>query len=918
MARLADLLAAGQSPWLDYIRRSLLTSGELRRMVEVDGITGVTINPTIFDKAISGSQDYDTALKSMLAREPTLPAAELYERLAVEDVTAAADVLRPVFDRTGGMDGFVSLEVSPRLAHDTVGTIAEARRLWAAVDRPNVLIKVPATPEGIPAIEELLGSGINVNITLMFSIAHYEAVAQAYLRGLARTPDPTRLASVASVFVSRIDSAVDKLLDASGRPEAKAVRGQVGIANCRVVYARFLELFHGLGFANWSARGARPQRVLWASTSTKDPSYRDTMYVEELIGKETVDTIPPATLTAFEDHGVIRADAVAHGLVEARALLDQLARLGIDLAKVNEDLQVEGVALFSASYEHLLTSLDAKRSTLLADAVDAQSWSLGSYSASVAARLDRWQAEKVGDRVWTCDPSLWTAAPAPDVASRMGWLRLPETMHHEIAELDAFAEEVRAEGIRYVVVLGMGGSSLAPDVFARTFGHRAGYPELLVLDSTHPDAVAAVHRHIDPLQTLFAVSSKSGTTTEPLSFFHYFWEVLRALGVPPDRHFIAITDPGTPLEQLARERRFRATFSALATVGGRYSALTHFGLVPAALAGVDLRNLLDRARTMTERCGPSVPAAENPGLGLGAVLGELGIHGRDKLTFYASQGFAPFPDWAEQLVAESTGKVGRGIVPVVGEPLLAPANYGADRVFVTIAQGAAPDPNLDAHTARLEAAGHPIVRLRVPDLADLGQEFFRWEFGVAVSGMVLGIDPYDQPDVELAKELARQLMAQPPGATGAASAPTTSAADFRTLRSAVRDWIALGRPGDYVGVQAYLDPAPDVRTALDTLRRRLLERTHLATTLGFGPRFLHSTGQLHKGGPPSGLFLQIVDTPRHDLAVPETDYTFGQLIRAQALGDYQALHQKGRRVLRVDLGTEVRGGLARLTEALDG
>jgi len=918
MTRLSDLLAAGQSPWLDFIRRSLLTSGDLRKMVEVDGITGVTINPTIFDKAIAGSQDYDEAIKGLLAHEPHLPAAELYERLAVEDVTRAADVLRPVFDRTGGKDGYVSLEVSPRLAHNTAGTVAEAHRLWDAVDRPNLLIKVPATPEGIPAIEELLASGINVNITLMFSMAHYEAVAQAYLRGLARAPDHTRLASVASVFVSRIDTAVDQLLDAVGTPEAKALRGQVAIANCRVLYARFQELFEDLPFAGWEGKGARPQRVLWASTSTKDPTYRDTMYVEELVGPDTVDTIPPVTLTAFEDHGVVRPGAVARGIPEARALLDRLARLGVDLAKVTEDLQVEGVSLFSASYEHLLKSLDAKKNALLAGAVDPLSWSLGSDASRVATRIASWQESHVGDRLWKSDPSLWPAAPPADVAQRMGWLRLPETMHHEVTELVAFADEVRAEGIRHVVVLGMGGSSLAPDVFARMFGHRSGFPELLVLDSTHPDAVAALGRRIDPRHTLFIVSSKSGTTTEPLSFFHYFWNVLLDLGVPPGRHFVAITDPGTPLELLAKERHFRETFAAVPTVGGRYSALTHFGLVPAALAGVDIRTILDRARAMAENGGPAVPVAQNPALGLAAVLGEMATHGRDKLTFNSTASFAPFPDWLEQLVAESTGKFGRGIVPVVEEPRLPPENYGSDRLFVAIEGGGPPDAPLTAHMARLESAGQPIVRLRVPELTDLGQEFFRWELAVAASGMILGIDPFDQPDVELAKDLARQAMAGPAGSGGTSSVPTVLAADPTDLRRAVQEWRKSIRPGDYAGLQAYLAPTSETRAALTTLRGKIVERHHIATTLGFGPRFLHSTGQLHKGGPPSGIFLQIVDAPKHDLEVPGTDYTFGQLIRAQALGDYQALRQKGRRVLRVDLGTDVPAGLARLAEAFDG
>ncbi|MCI4342967.1 MAG: bifunctional transaldolase/phosoglucose isomerase [Thermoplasmata archaeon] len=918
MTRLSDLVAVGQSPWLDYIRRSMLASGELRRMVEVDGITGITINPTIFDKAIAGSEDYDSALQALLAKEPTLSPAQLYERLAVEDVTRAADVLRPVYDRTHGVDGFVSLEVAPGLAHDTAGTIAEGRRLWDAVDRPNLLIKVPATPEGIPAIEELLAQGVNVNITLMFSLAHYEAVAQAYLRGLARTPEPTRLASVASVFVSRIDSAVDKLLDASPAPEAKRLRGKIAIANCRVVYARFLEIFHGLGFAPWIGKGAHPQRPLWASTSTKDPAYRDTLYVEELIGPETVDTIPPATLTAFEDHGVIRRDAVAGGLSEARAELTLAATIGIDLAKVTDDLQVEGVALFSASYDHLLSSLAAKKAALLASAVDPLTGSLGVEGARVTARLTEWQAARFGERFWRLDPTLWPAAPPKEVPDRMGWLSLPERMHHEVGELTAFAEEIRAEGIRHVVVLGMGGSSLAPDVFARVFGHRSGYPELHVLDSTHPEAVASLSRRIDPVRSLFLVSSKSGTTIEPLSFYRYFWEALQAAGAPPARHFVAITDPGTPLDQLAKDKGFRAVFRALPTVGGRYSALTHFGLVPAALAGVELGTLLDRARTMTEACGADIRVAENPGLRLGAILGEFATHGRDKLTFYASPEVAAFPDWVEQLVAESTGKIGKGIVPVVGEPRVSPDRYPPDRLFVEINSGDSTDPALAAHTARLVAAGHPVVRLRLSDPLGLGQEFFRWELAVAASGAVLGIDPYDQPDVELAKELARALMAHPSESDGSANVPTVTVADPVRLGHATKEWTDSGRTGDYVAIQAYLAPTDVTTHSLELLRARILDRQGVATTLGYGPRFLHSTGQLHKGGPDSGRFLQIVDSPRHDLAVPESGYTFGQLIRAQSLGDFQALMQKHRRVLRVDLGADVPGGLMRLTEALDG
>ncbi len=916
MARLSELVAHGQSPWLDYIRRSLLTSGDLKRMIEQDGITGVTVNPTIFDKAISGSHDYDRALTQLLSHDPQLSPAELYERLAIEDVTLAAEILRPVYDRTGGRDGFVSLEVAPGLAHDTAGTIAEARRLWAEVHRPNLLIKVPATKEGIPAVEQLISEGINVNVTLMFSIEHYEDVAQAYLRGVDRASDPSRVASVASIFVSRIDTAVDRELDARKTADAAALRGTVALASCRIIYARFQELFRGDAFARLRSRGAAPQRVLWASTSTKDPRYRDTLYVEALVGPDTIDTIPPATLAAFENHGVVRGDSLAAEVPAAREVLARAAKAGIDLRAITEGLQVEGVAAFAESYAHLLNSLATKKAALLAGAVDPTAWSLGPDMDRVLSRCDAWQSARVGERFWRQDPTLWPAAPPSDVAERMGWLHLPETMQEAIAPLLEFSEEIRSEGVRDVVVLGMGGSSLAPDVLGKIFGERPGYPRLSVLDSTHPDAISALAGRLDLTRTLFLVSSKSGTTQEPLSFHRYFREAVRTAGGDAARSFVAVTDPGTPLEKLADQENFRRVFRALPTVGGRYSALTMFGLVPAALIGIDVRALLDRAWTMAEACAPSIPVQDNPGLSLGAVLGELALRGHDKLTFYASPGFAAFPVWLEQLVAESTGKIGKGIVPVVDEPFASPDRYGADRLFVEIQEGPHPDAALAAHTARLESSGFPIVRLRVPSREEISEEFFRWEMAVASAGMILGIDPYDQPDVELAKELARQAMAGPATTGTADGTITVSALDATALGPAVDAWTRSGRPGDYIAIHAYLAPRPDTSVALAQLRKGLLDRVHLATTVGYGPRFLHSTGQLHKGGPNLGLFLQLIDSPAHDLRVPGTDYSFGQLIRAQALGDYRALRQKGRRVLRVDLGPDARIGLGLVKEAL--
>lgn len=921
MNPLQQLHKHGQSIWLDYIRRKLITSGELQQLVQ-DGLRGITSNPTIFEKAIGGSDDYDADLRTFLADDPKAEASALFEQLAIKDIQMAADILRPVYESSQGTDGFVSLEVSPKLAHDTEGTIGEARRLWKAVDRPNAMIKVPATREGIPAITTLIADGINVNVTLMFSLAHYEAVSQAYLRGLERCSSPERVSSVASFFISRVDSAVDKGLHEIGRAEALALLGRAAVANAKLVYQRFREIFRGEAFSALRERGARVQRPLWASTGTKNPAYSDTLYVEELIGADTVNTLPPATLNAFRDHGRIRADSVQQDAAAASVTLRRLADVGLSLEAITEKLQADGVASFATSYEKLLSTLEEKRKLLSAGrSVRAES-NLGSYQDAVEKRLRQWSEEKFACRLWQKDATLWFSQPVPELTNRLGWLTLPEDMQEQVEELSALTAEAKAEGIKHVVALGMGGSSLAPEVFQRTFGHAEGYPSLTVLDSTHPSAVRAGEEGIDLVRTLFLVSSKSGTTQETLSLFRYFWHRLGQRTKSPGRHFIAITDPGTPLEKLARERGFRAVFHAPEDVGGRYAALTVFGLVPAALIGVDVQELLDRAWRMAEAAAFCVPPKENAGVTLGATLGELALAGRDKVTFLASPALASLPVWIEQLIAESTGKDGKGIVPVVGEPLRAPQQYGSDRVFVHF-QLEGDDESSFKRMEELEQAGHPVVRLRLADKADLGQEFFRWEVAVAAAGAVLGIHPFNQPDVQLAKNLARDAMAdtRKGGAGRAKSAGETgavSAGKKKELAQAVEAFLSGTREGEYIALQAYLPPSPEVTAALQEIRHQLGNHFSAATTLGFGPRFLHSTGQLHKGGPNTGLFLQLVDQGGRDVAVPESDYTFGKIIQAQAAGDLAALQERGRRVLRIDLGREALKGLRRVGEVLRG
>ncbi len=546
---------------------------------------------------------------------------------------------------------------------------------------------------------------------------------------------------------------------------------------------------------------------------------------------------------------------------------------------------------------------------------DYQTLELGDSKKQVDERLKLWKKQNFSRRMWAKDPTLWFSKPQPEITDRLGWLVLPEMMHDNLEELSSFAEQIKDEGISHVVLLGMGGSSLAPDVFQKTFGNAPGYPGLLVLDSTHPSAVLSVEDKLDLNRTLFIVSSKSGTTLETLSLFRYFWNKVGLNTDNSGKHFVAITDPGTPLMKLAQERSFRRIFEASSDVGGRYSAFTYFGMVPAALIGMDIHKLLDRAWTASENCAFCISEDKAAGIILGASLGEVS-RDRNKLTFIASDSIKSFPDWLEQLIAESTGKDDKGIMPVAGEPLASVSEYGQDRFFVFLTLTGESDSELEDRMNALKQAGHPFVRIELSDKFDLGREIFSWEVAVASAGSVLGIHPFNQPDVQLAKDFTKKAMEKIGKEKEESDEETWSLDEPEGLAQALKDWLVQAKPGDYIALQAYFPPSEETTEALQDIRLVLLKQTRLATTFGYGPRFLHSTGQLHKGGPNNGLFLQIVDDPNIDLPVPETDYDFKNLIKAQAVGDYRALKQRGRRILRVNLKSNVSNGLEKLSESI--
>ena len=906
-----EIRRLGQVVWYDNIRRGLIESGELRRLIDL-GVSGLTSNPTIFEKAIAGSSDYDDALLDLARQGKSVE--EIYEALVMDDIRAAADLLRPVYDGTDGADGYASLEVSPHLAHDTEATVAEAERLFAAMGRPNVMIKVPATPEGIPAVRRLVGEGVNVNVTLTFSLEAYRKVREAYITGLEDLDrsggGPSRVASVASFFVSRVDTAVDNLLEervGEGRQEAKELLGKAAIANAKLAYRDFAQEFAAERFDALRGKGARVQRPLWASTSTKNPAYSDLLYVENLIGPDTVDTMPQATITALLEHGQ-PSQTLEQDVEGAELLFDSLEEIGISMEEVTAKLLAEGVKSFTDSYDELLANIEGKRDHLLAQDRAQPARDLGEYQPDVDATLEELQQRDVVPRIWRKDHTVWEQSPE-EISNRLGWLDIASLMGGRIVSLEAFVGEVRDAGFRHVVLLGMGGSSLGPLVLGRTLGAGPDYPEFIVLDSTIPATVRHVTEAIRPDQTLFLVSSKSGGTVEALSLYKHFRDLVeQTVGKEHAGHcFVAITDEETPLEALAHGEQFRAVFLNQYDIGGRYSVLSYFGLVPAALMGLDLAKILDRAGSMMKACGPSALVRDNPGALLGAAMAVLALRGRDKLTLVASPSIDTFGLWVEQLIAESLGKEGRGIVPVVGEPLMGPEAYGDDRLFVYLrVEGDNNGANDDA-MAEIEASGQPVVRLKLRDVYDLGSEFFRWMFATSVAGSILRVHPFDQPDVQRAKE-ETDIMLREYQRSGRLPG---SEAD-----SSIDGLLAQARPGDYLAVLSFLQPTPEVDRALTDLRRTVVERYRIATTLGYGPRYLHSTGQLHKGGPGTGLFVEFTSDHAEDVPIPGEPYTFGVLADAQASGDLRVLRERGRRVVRLHLESDGSAEIGRLSAEL--
>ena len=674
--------------------------------------------------------------------------------------------------------------------------------------------------------------------------------------------------------------------------------------------------------------------MLWASTGTKNPRYRDVLYVEELIGPDTVNTVPPETLAAFRDHGRARP-TLETDIAAAQQTLEALEKTGVSLRKVTDDLLADGLKKFVEPFTRLLKAVQRRCREANKARINGQNYSLPpALAGEVARTLEAWDAQGGTHRLWAGDASLWTKS---DEASWLGWLGIVESQLDDLTPLGHLRDEVRADGFTHALLLGMGGSSLCPEVWKETFGQAPGSPALLVLDSTDPAQLRAREAAIDPKKTLFIVSSKSGSTLEPNIFKAYFFDrVKQALGAErAGSRFIAVTDPGSSLEKEAKADGFRHVYPGVKSIGGRYSALSNFGIVPAAVMGLDVERLLDEAERMLHACAPGVPAAENPGLVLGTILGVAATKGVDKLTIAASPGIHDLGAWLEQLIAESTGKEGRGIIPVDRERLASAAAYGNDRLFAYLRLDKAPDAVQDAAVQALEQAGKPVVRIHVATRYDLGEEFIRWEIATAIAGSIIRINPFNQPDVEASKLATRaltseyektgKLPSEAPFFEGEGVKLFADPANAEALRKAAGGG-SLGAflkahldrlgAGDYFALLAYVPMNDADESALQTIRHRVRDRKRVATCLGFGPRFLHSTGQAYKGGPNTGVFLQVTCDDARDLPVPGQKYTFGIVKAAQARGDFQVLAERGRRALRIHLGPDVPAGLQALDAAI--
>lgn len=927
----------GQAFWLDNLTRRLVREGDLKRRISEHAITGVTSNPAIFHQAIGSSDEYDDDIRRLVHEGRTIP--EIYESLVVDDVQRACDLLRPVFLESDGTDGFVSLEVPPRLSQVGPDTLAEVKRLWSLVDRPNVMIKIPGTSSALPVLESAVHLGINTNITLLFSPERFRKFLEAFMAGqekrLSEGQSVRPVASVASFFVSRVDTRVDSLLglrwaqsaDMNHRIRLARLFGKSGVANARLAYREFLDARRSTRWQSLERRGARAPRLVWASTSQKDPLLSPLLYAESLLGPETIITATEKTLDLFAARGRVRIGLDEKGLAEAAAVVRELEEVGIDLAAVSDDLQQEGIKKFIEPFDRLMLALCEKRAQFIGKKANVQD--VGQVRL-VNPALTALSARRFSERLFARDGSLWASdlESVKKVENGLGWVDSHNQFRARVDEIREFADGVRRDGFKHVVILGTGSNTAPAQIASGTFGSTRGWPDILVLDNTDPAAIRGVESQIDVAKTFFLVVGKSGTNLETSSLYKYFYDRLLLLGLPAlGTRFAAITDSQSWLAREAVAKKFRQSYLNPPNLTSPFAALSYLGLVPMAMLGLDIQAVLDRARSFAISAGPGVPEPNNAALQLGASLALLAKNGRDKLTFVLSPNISGFAEWAEHLLVHTTSKEGTGIVPVVGEALGTPRAYGNDRLFLHMIHRGSAKRSEAKRVAVLEKAGHPVIRIALPDRMGLAEEYVRWQLASVCAGLLLGVNPFGDPSEGEGRKSTEDLLRhwatdrrfpkeKPAAETGSVRAYGPVARKAGSVDAAVSDFLRETPKNGFIGILAFFRRTAARDRALADFRAALADRFGVATTLAHGPRFLHTTAPLYKCGPENGSALMLTTEEDRDLPIPGHDYGFGVLHEAQALGELQAIRNRGRRVLRLHFKGDIKDALGSISGKL--
>lgn len=885
--KFAHRFELGQSVYLAPGSTSVLADESVRTMIREKHIRGLALDTCSLTHALFSEKRLDSAISPMAMANWS--ANKILCHLSVSAAREATGVLREQFVQSNGQEGMVLLQLDPTYADDPEKIVTNARAIWTKVNRPNMMIGIQATDMGIQAAERLLSDGVNVCLTTVLARGTLQNALQAHQSALEY-----RAAAGSSSDLLRF--AISVPIEEFG----KNLKDSSGAEWAAELYRLAAEFYASAEMEKLTANVSAPWKLIWAICDCSGAGQPSLHYTETLIGKNTALAVSPAYLPLLSNHCASAATLNGFGTANGYSDLFSDDRLRSVEADMNRS--------FKTAFEAMAGALEARGEEIRK--------SLGPIEAAVSENFGKIESESMISRIFAKDPTVWTfdTQAYPEIRNRLGWLDSYKTLDKAIQEYRGIAEDLKANGFKKVLLLGMGGSSLAPEVMALTFPDANGL-KLQIVDSTDPGQVTAAERAHPVAETIYVVSSKSGGTAEVRALMDYFYSRAKeTLGDKVGSHFIAITDPGTLLERHAQEHGFRHIVLADASIGGRFSALSPFGILPAVLIGIDPEKIIEAATRMAKNCAPSAAVGSNKGAALGVYLGTAALNGRDKLTILTDPELSAFGSWLEQLIAESSGKNGKGIVPIDLEPALPLGKYANDRAFVYINSSGTKSELADG----LAAHGHPVLTICLSDPHEIFAEFYRWEIAISVACGLLGVNAFDQPNVQDSKTRtvakineykekgALPLLPvswQKEGITASFTAESEAMGNAADLKSLIAAFVSQAQWGeDYIAINAYLPRNAAMTDSLQAMRKWIGDLNPVATTLGFGPRFQHSTGQLHKGGANNGVFIQIVGNPREDRDVPNEGISFSVLEKAQALGDFEALLSQDRRALRIDLG----------------